>query len=42
MSEGLISCGVSSYGYDLRAADEYKILINVNRTIVGPKLRVGD
>jgi dCTP deaminase len=41
VSEGVISCGVSSYGYDLRVADEFKILTNVNSTIVGPKLRVG-
>jgi dCTP deaminase len=27
---------VSSYGYDLRVADEFKIFTNVNRTIVDP------
>jgi hypothetical protein len=42
VSEGVISYGVSSYGYDVRVADEFKIFTNVNRTIVGPKLRVGD
>ena len=36
VSEGVISCSVSSYGYDLRVADEFKILTNVNRTIVDP------
>lgn len=35
--EGVISFGVSSYGYDLRVADEYKIFTNVNCTIVDPK-----
>jgi hypothetical protein len=36
VSEGVISCSVSSYGYDLRVADEFKIFTNVNRTIVDP------
>jgi len=35
--EGVISYGVSSYGYDLRVADEFKIYTNVNSTIVDPK-----
>jgi len=35
--EGVISYGLSSYGYDLRVADEYKIFTNVNCTIVDPK-----
>ena len=34
---GQISYGVSSYGYDLRVADEYKIFTNVNNSIVDPK-----
>ncbi len=34
---GVISFGVSSYGYDLRIADEFKIFTNVNNTIVDPK-----
>ena len=34
---GAISYGVSSYGYDIRVADEYKIFTNVNTTIVDPK-----
>jgi dCTP deaminase len=36
VSEGVISYDVSSYGYDLRVADEFKIFTNVNRTIVDP------
>ena len=35
--EGVISYGLSSYGYDLRVADEFKIFTNVNSTIVDPK-----
>ena len=34
---GTISYGVSSYGYDIRVADEYKIFTNVNNSIVDPK-----
>ncbi|NQU68724.1 MAG: dCTP deaminase [Candidatus Marinimicrobia bacterium] len=34
---GKISYGVSSYGYDLRVSDEYKIFTNVNNSIVDPK-----
>ena len=34
---GLISYGLSSYGYDIRVADEYKIFTNVNNSIVDPK-----
>ncbi|HET9792652.1 MAG TPA: dCTP deaminase [Candidatus Angelobacter sp.] len=37
MREGVISYGVSSYGYDLRVADEFKIFTNVNSAIVDPK-----
>lgn len=33
----MISYGVSSYGYDMRVADEYKIFTNVNSTVVDPK-----
>ena len=32
-----ISYGVSSYGYDARVADEFKIFTNVNTEIVDPK-----
>ena len=35
--EGTISYGVSSYGYDLRIADEFKIFTNINSTRVDPK-----
>ncbi|HET7871436.1 MAG TPA: dCTP deaminase [Terriglobales bacterium] len=35
--EGVVSYGVSSYGYDLRVADEFKIFTNVNSAIVDPK-----
>jgi dCTP deaminase len=34
---GSISYGVSSYGYDIRVADEYKIFTNVHSAIVDPK-----
>ncbi|MBS1149933.1 MAG: dcd [Myxococcaceae bacterium] len=33
----LISYGTSSYGYDVRCADEFKIFTNINSTIVDPK-----
>lgn len=35
--QGIISYGLSSYGYDIRVADEFKIFTNVNNTIVDPK-----
>jgi dCTP deaminase len=35
--QGGISFGVSSYGYDLRISDEFKIFTNINNTIVDPK-----
>jgi len=35
--EGVISYGLSSYGYDVRIADEFKIFTNINHTIVDPK-----
>ncbi len=34
---GVISYGVSSYGYDLRVSDEFKVFTNVYNTIVDPK-----
>ncbi len=34
---GVISYGVSSYGYDMRVAREFKIFTNVNSAIVDPK-----
>ncbi len=33
----LISYGTSSYGYDIRCADEFNIFTNFNTTIVDPK-----
>ena len=35
--QGVISYGLSSYGYDVRVADEFKIFTNVNSTVVDPK-----
>ena len=35
--EGRISYGLSSYGYDARVSDEFKIFTNVNNSIVDPK-----
>ena len=32
-----ISYGVSSYGYDIRVADEFKIFTNINNTVIDPK-----
>ena len=37
VSDGTISYGVSSYGYDIRVADEFKIFTNVHSAIVDPK-----
>lgn len=34
---GVISYGPSSYGYDVRVADDFKIFTNVNTTVVDPK-----
>ena len=35
--ERVISFGTSSYGYDIRCADEFKIFTNINSAIVDPK-----
>lgn len=35
--EGVISSGVSSYGYDMRISDEFKIFTNINSTVIDPK-----
>jgi dCTP deaminase len=35
--KGVISFGVSSYGYDIRVADEFKIFTNVHSSIVDAK-----
>jgi dCTP deaminase len=37
VKEGVISYGLSSYGYDLRVADEFKIFTNVNSAVIDPK-----
>ena len=34
---GKISYGLSSYGYDIRVCDEYKIFTNINNSIIDPK-----
>lgn len=36
-AEKMISYGVSSYGYDVRCAAEFKIFTNINSAIVDPK-----
>ena len=35
--EGVVSFGLSSYGYDIRVADEFKIFTNINNTVIDPK-----
>jgi dCTP deaminase len=37
MRSGVVSYGLSSYGYDIRIADEFKIFTNINSSIVDPK-----
>jgi dCTP deaminase len=37
ISAGCVSYGLSSYGYDLRVADEFKIFTNVMSAVVDPK-----
>ena len=37
MNNGEISYGLSSYGYDIRVSNEFKIFTNVNNSIVDPK-----
>jgi dCTP deaminase len=36
-AEGVISYGLSSYGYDARVSNEFKIFTNVDNAIVDPK-----
>jgi len=36
-NDRLISYGVSSYGYDVRCADEFKVFTNINSATVDPK-----
>ena len=35
--DGKVSYGISSYGYDLRVADEFKVFTNVHSAVVDPK-----
>ena len=37
-NKGVLSYGLSSYGYDARVANEFKIFTNVNSGIVDPKV----
>jgi len=37
VSKGVVSWGLSSYGYDVRIADEFKIFTNVHSAVVDPK-----
>ena len=37
VADGLISYGLSSYGYDIRIADEFKIFTNIHSATVDPK-----
>ncbi|NJD19776.1 MAG: dCTP deaminase, partial [Gemmatimonadetes bacterium] len=35
--EGVVSYGLSSYGYDIRVAPEFKVFTNVHHVVVDPK-----
>lgn len=37
VAKGVVSFGLSSYGYDLRIADEFKIFTNVRSSVIDPK-----
>lgn len=37
IGRGVVSYGLSSYGYDIRISDEFKIFTNINTTVVDPK-----
>lgn len=37
LQQRVISYGTSSFGYDVRCADEFKVFTNINSTIVDPK-----
>jgi len=37
ISKGVISYGLSAYGYDIRVSDEFKVFTNVHNTLVDPK-----
>src|SRR5229473_1332810 len=34
---GVVSYGLSSYGYDIRVGDEFKVFTNINNTVIDPK-----
>jgi dCTP deaminase len=34
---GVVSFGLSSYGYDIRVADEFKLFTNISNTVIDPK-----
>ena len=40
--DGVISYGLSSYGYDARVSDEFRIFTNVDSAVVDPKAFSGD
>ena len=35
--DGVVSFGLSSYGYDIRVANEFKVFTNINSTVIDPK-----
>ncbi len=37
VGRGVVSYGVSSYGYDIRVGNEFKIFTNIGGTVVDPK-----
>ncbi len=37
VGRGVVSYGLSSYGYDIRVGDEFKIFTNVFNTVIDPK-----
>jgi dCTP deaminase len=37
IAEKIVSYGLSSFGYDIRCSDEFKIFTNINSTVVDPK-----
>ena len=37
IGKGVVSYGLSSYGYDIRVSNEFKIFTNINAMVVDPK-----
>ena len=37
VGKGVVSYGLSSYGYDIRVSNEFKIFTNINAMVVDPK-----